>query len=52
MTPRQKQKTKDDHVVHKGKDLRIHNATPEDVAKVLLSGGAKPRSETKKKKAS
>ncbi len=38
--------------VHKGKDLRIPNTAPEQLAKVLMSGGAKPRTETKKRKAS
>ena len=32
------------------KDLRIPNATPEQVAKALLSGGAAPRPETKRKR--
>ena len=36
-------------IVHKDKDLRIPNTTPEQLAKVLLSGGAKPRPETKKR---
>ena len=38
-----------DYIVHKDKDLRIPNTTPEQLAKVLLRGGAKPRPETKKK---
>ena len=38
--------------VHKGKDLRIPNTTPEQLAKALMSGGAKPRPETKRQKAS
>ena len=37
---------------HKGKDLRIPNTTPEQLAKALMSGGAKPRPETKRQKAS
>ena len=39
-------------IVHKGKDLRIHNTTPEQLAKTLMSGGAKPRPETKRRKSS
>ena len=39
-------------IVHKGKDLRIPNTTPEQLAKALMSGGAKPRPETKKRKTS
>ena len=35
-----------------GKDLRIADTTPERLAKSLLSGGAKPRPETKRRKAS
>ena len=35
--------------VHRTRDLRI-NAPPEAVAKALLSGGAAPRYETRKKK--
>ena len=31
------------------KDLRLANATPEQVAKALLRGGAAPRPETKRK---
>ena len=38
-----------DHIVHKGEDLRIPITTPEQLAKTLVSGGAKPRPETKKK---
>ena len=34
------------------KDLQIRNTTPEQVAKALMSGGAKPRPETKKRKES
>ena len=37
---------------HREKDLRIPNTTPEQLAKVLLSGGAKPRPETKRREAS
>lgn len=50
--PRKKRQSDDGHIVHKDKDLRIPNATPEEVAKALLRGGAKPRPETKKRKAS
>ena len=32
------------------KNLRLENATPEQVAKALLSGGAAPRPETKRKR--
>ena len=39
-----------DYIVHKDKDLRIPNATPEQVAKALLKGGAAPRPETAPKK--
>lgn len=46
-----KQKSDDDHIVRKDKDLRIPNTTPEQVAKALLRGGAKPRPETKRRKA-
>ena len=42
----------DDATPHKDQDLRIPNATPEQVAKALTSGGAKPRPETKRRKAS
>ena len=35
-------------IVHKGKDLRIPNTTPEQLAKALMAGGAKPRPETKR----
>ena len=38
-------------IVHKGKDLRIPNTTPEQLAKALMRGGAKPRPETKRQKA-
>ena len=51
MSKKKKQST-DDIIVHKNKDLRIRNATPEQVAKALMSGGAKPKPETKKRKAS
>ena len=37
-----------DHIVHKDKDLRIPNTTPEKVAQALMRGGAKPRPETKR----
>ena len=46
------QQLDEDPIVHKGKDLRIPNTTPEQLAKSLLSGGAKPQPETKKRKAS
>ena len=39
-------------IVHRGKDLRIPNTTPEQLAKALMSDGAKPRPETRKPKAS
>lgn len=42
----------DTSIVHKDKDLRIPNTTPEQLAKSLMSGGAKPRLETKKRRAS
>ena len=42
----------DEDVVHKGKDLRIPNTTPEQLAKALMSGGAKPRPETRLRKES
>ena len=35
-----------------GKDLRIPRTTPEQLAKSLLTGGAKPRPETRKRRAS
>lgn len=35
------------HIVHKDKDLRIPNATPQELARAVLSGGAKPRPETR-----
>lgn len=35
-----------------GKDLRIPRTTPEKLAKSLLTGGAKPRPETRKRRAS
>ena len=39
-------------IVHRGKDLRIPNTTPEQLAKTLLRGGAQPRPETKRRQAS
>ena len=39
-------------IVHRGKDLRIPNTTPEQLAKALLQGGAQPRLETKRRQAS
>ena len=45
-------KMRSDDSLHKGKDLRIPNTTPEHLAKALMSGGEKPRAETKKQKAS
>ena len=39
-------------IVHRGKDLRIPNTMPEQLAKALMSGGAKPRPETKRKQES
>ncbi len=41
----------DDSIVDKDRDLRIPNITPEQLAQVLMSGGAKPRPENKKRKA-
>ena len=41
-----------DDIVHRGKDLRIPGTTPEQLAKALMSGGAKPRPETKRQKGS
>lgn len=40
----------DESSIHKGKDLRIPDTTPEQLAKALMSGGAKPRPETKRRK--
>ena len=37
---------------HRGKDLRIPNTTPEQLAKALLRGGARPRPETRRPKTS
>ena len=37
---------------YRGKDLRIPNTTPEQLAKVLLRGGARPRPETRRPKTS
>lgn len=37
-------------IVHRGKDLRIPGVTPEQLAKTLMSGGAKPKPETKRRK--
>ena len=37
---------------HHGKDFRIQNTAPEELAKTLMTGGAKPREETKKRKVS
>ena len=37
---------------YREKDPRLPNTTPEELAKVLLRGGAKPRPETKRRKAS
>ena len=39
------------HIVHKDKDLRIPNATPQDVARSLLKGGAPRRPGTAPKPA-
>ena len=39
-------------IAHRGKDLRIRNTTPEQLAKALLQGGAQPRPETKRQQAS
>ena len=39
-------------ISHRGKDLRIPNTTPEQLAKTLLHGGARPRLETKRRQAS
>lgn len=39
-------KARDKDIVHKDKDLRIPGATPHDVARALLKGGAAPRPET------
>lgn len=36
--------------VFRGKDLRVPNTTPEQLAKALMSGGAKPRPETRREK--
>ena len=41
-----------DSLDHQGKDFRIQNTTPEQLTKALMSGGAKPRAETKKRRAS
>ena len=38
--------------VHRGKDLRIPNPTPEQLAMALLRGGSRPRPETKRQRAS
>ena len=35
---------------HRGKDLRIPNATPEAVGQALMRGGAAPRPETRRGK--
>ena len=37
---------------YRGKDLRIPNTTPEQLAKALLHGGARPRPETRRPKMS
>ena len=42
----------EDSIAHKGKDLRIPNTTPEQLAETLMRGGAKPRPETKGRKTS
>ena len=42
----------DEDDTHKGKDLRIPNTTPEQLAKALMSGGARPRPETRRRKES
>ena len=44
-------KTDRKSTVHRDKDLRIPNATPEEVADALLKGGAEPRPETKREAA-
>ena len=40
---RKKRSRRRDHIVHKDKDLRIPTTTPEELARAVLSGGAKPR---------
>ena len=39
-------------IMHRGKDLRIPNTTPEKLAKTLLRGGAQPRLETRRRQMS
>ena len=46
--PKRSSETEPVHIVHKDKDLRIPNTTPERVARALMQGGAKPRPETKR----
>ncbi|MCB2262425.1 MAG: hypothetical protein LGR52_05725 [Candidatus Thiosymbion ectosymbiont of Robbea hypermnestra] len=46
------QRPNNDSTAPRGKDLRIPNTTPERLAKTLLRGGAEPRPETKRRKAS
>ena len=46
--PRAKRE-KPPHIAHKDKDLRI-DASPYEVAGVILQGGAKPRSEPRRSK--
>ena len=41
-----------DDIVHRGKDLRVPHTAPEQLAKALLSDGAKPRPETKRREVS
>ena len=49
MTTESREKAPEPRVL---KDLRIPNTTPEQLAQVLMRGGAKPRPETKKRQTS
>lgn len=44
---RRRKGSEPEHVVRKDEDLRIPNATPEELARAVLSGGAAPRPETR-----
>ena len=48
MPKSQPAKPKSDWIVHEDKDLRIPDATPEELAKRVLTGGARRRPESVK----
>ena len=50
--PREAETDHPSPIGYRGKDLRIPNTTPEQLAKALLRGGARPRPETRRPKTS